>query len=95
MLRTDLLKGKIAERGTSQRQVAHAIGITEKTFYQKMKKDGFLRRETEEIRAHLKLSLVEFDTIFFYPGGAVIAPRTAATNTAPRRGRPPMLRPEG
>lgn len=37
MIDTQKLKGIIAEKGTSQRQVALAIGITEKTFYEKMK----------------------------------------------------------
>ena len=41
MIRTDLLRGRIAERGTSQRKVAGRLGITEKTFYQKMKRGLF------------------------------------------------------
>ena len=36
MINTQKLKGVIAEKGTSQRQVALAIGITEKTFYKKI-----------------------------------------------------------
>lgn len=37
MVRTDKLRGIIAERGKSQADVAIMIGITPKTFYEKMK----------------------------------------------------------
>ncbi|WP_300081861.1 DUF739 family protein [uncultured Thomasclavelia sp.] len=37
MIDTQKLKGIIAEKNTSQRQVAFALGMTEKTFYEKMK----------------------------------------------------------
>ena len=37
MIRTDALRGIIAEKGYSQTDVAKAIGITPKTFYEKMK----------------------------------------------------------
>ena len=37
MIDTQKLKGLIAQRNTSQRQVAFALGMTEKTFYEKMK----------------------------------------------------------
>lgn len=40
-MNTAKLKGIIAERGLSQREVAKAIGVTEKTFYAKMKKGVF------------------------------------------------------
>lgn len=40
MIAVDKLCGIIAERGMSQRQVAKSIGMTEKTFYDKMKKGG-------------------------------------------------------
>ena len=36
MINTQKLKIIIAEKGTSQRQIALAIGMTEKTFYKKM-----------------------------------------------------------
>lgn len=68
MFRPELLRGKISERGTSQRQLALAMGITEKTFYAKMKTDGFSRVEVEEVKNRLELSQSEFDTIFFYLG---------------------------
>ncbi len=40
-MNTAKLKGIIAEQGLSQREVAKAIGMTEKTFYTKMKKGVF------------------------------------------------------
>lgn len=41
MIRVDKLRGIIAENGMSQREVADLIGITPKTFYQKMKAGVF------------------------------------------------------
>lgn len=41
MIKTDKLKGLIAEKGYSQTEVAAKIGITPKTFYSKMKKGVF------------------------------------------------------
>lgn len=41
MVETSRLRGIIAERGYSQRQVAKYLGMTEKTFYTKMKKGSF------------------------------------------------------
>lgn len=43
------LRGVIAERGFSQRDVANAIGISEKTFYLKMKKGVFGTDEAEKM----------------------------------------------
>lgn len=37
MIRTDKLKGLIVEKGYSQTDIAKMIGITPKTFYEKMK----------------------------------------------------------
>lgn len=41
MVATDKLRGIIAERGLSQRKVAKELGISERTFYTKMKKGVF------------------------------------------------------
>lgn len=41
MIRTDELKGIIAKNGWSQSDVAGMIGITPKTFYEKMKNGVF------------------------------------------------------
>lgn len=44
---TNLLRGKIAEKGKSQLEIAKAIGITPKTFYNKMNKKVFGSDEIE------------------------------------------------
>jgi DNA-binding NtrC family response regulator len=49
MIRTDLLRGRIAQKGTSQRKLAMELGITEKTFYQKMKKGVFSSEEIYQL----------------------------------------------
>ena len=49
MVATDKLRGIIAERNMSQRQVAKAIGITEKTFYNKMQSGKFDSDEMEKM----------------------------------------------
>ena len=41
MINTDKLRGVIAERNLSQKDVAEAIGIAPKTFYEKMGKGVF------------------------------------------------------
>lgn len=55
MLAADKLRGIIAERGMSQRQVAKAIGMTEKTFYSKMKRGVFGTDEVDSMIALLKI----------------------------------------
>lgn len=49
MIATDKLRGIIAERGLSQRKVAEQMGMTEKTFYSKMKKGVFGTDEAEKL----------------------------------------------
>ncbi len=46
------LRGVIAEQGLSQRKVAEQLGMTEKTFYTKMKKGVF---DSTEISAMIEL----------------------------------------
>lgn len=41
MIRTDELRGIIAKNGLSQTDVAKMIGVTPKTFYEKMKNGVF------------------------------------------------------
>ena len=41
MIKTNELKGIIVKNGFTQKQVAKKIGITPKTFYEKMKKGVF------------------------------------------------------
>ncbi|MBQ6091629.1 MAG: DUF739 domain-containing protein [Lachnospiraceae bacterium] len=55
MIRTDKLRGIIAEKGVSQCDVAKAIGITEKTFYLKMKKGIFGSDEIEKMVDYLSI----------------------------------------
>lgn len=47
MIRTDKLRGILAERGMSQSDIAKIIGITPKTFYEKMQKGVFGSDEIE------------------------------------------------
>lgn len=49
MVATDKLRGIIAECGFSQRKVAKLIGMTEKTFYTKMKTGVFGTDEAEKM----------------------------------------------
>ena len=46
------LRGIISERGLSQRKVAQSIGVTEKTFYCKMKRGIF---DSDEIQQMIEL----------------------------------------
>lgn len=54
-MNTNKLRGAIAERGMSQRQVAAALGMTERTFYAKMKKGVFRTDEAERMIHLLKI----------------------------------------
>lgn len=47
MIRVDKLKGIIVENGLTQKKVAEMIGITPKTFYDKMSKGVFRSDEIE------------------------------------------------
>lgn len=55
MIRTDELRGIIAKNGKTQRDVATAIGVTEKTFYLKMKKGIFGSDEIEKMIDFLQI----------------------------------------
>lgn len=64
MIRTDKLRGIIAERGLTQTKVAEMIGITPKTFYEKMSKGVF---GSDEIEIMIdKLDIKNPIDIFFY-----------------------------
>lgn len=65
MVATDKLRGIIAERGMSQRQVANKLGITEKTFYAKMKKGSF---GTDEAEKMIHLLRIESPAEIFFAG---------------------------
>ena len=55
MINTDKLRGIISERGMTQPKVAKAIGITPKTFYDKMKKGVLSNTEIEALTELLKI----------------------------------------
>lgn len=55
MVDVDKLRGIIAERGMSQRKVAAALGMTEKTFYSKMKKGVFGTDDAERMIELLRI----------------------------------------
>lgn len=63
MIQTDLLRGKIAEKGYSQSKVAKMIGITPKTFLAKMKNGVF---NSNEIYAMIELLGIENPTEIFF-----------------------------
>lgn len=55
MIRTDKLRGIISERGLSQSSVARLIGITPKTFYDKMSRGVFGSDEIEIMIKELQI----------------------------------------
>ena len=55
MINVNVLKGKIAERGKTQTDVAKAIGIAPKTFYDKMSKGVFGSDEIEIMIDYLSI----------------------------------------
>lgn len=63
MIDTNELKGIIAKRGLYQTDVAKAIGITPKTFYEKMSKGIFGSDEIEIMISYLGIDNPE--AIFF------------------------------
>lgn len=67
MVDTKRLVGIIYERGLSQRKVAQSIGITEKTFYGKMKRGVF---DSDEIQQMIDmLDIQDPAGIFFAKAG--------------------------
>ncbi len=63
MVRTDLLRGLIAQKGLSQRKVAKKLGISEKTFYAKMKKGIF---DSNEMSAMINILDIKDPTAIFF-----------------------------
>ena len=64
MIRTDELRGIIAKNGYSQSDVAKMIGITPKTFYEKMKIGVF---GSDEIQIMInELHIKDPISIFFF-----------------------------
>lgn len=63
MIRTDKLRGIIAENGYSQMDVAKKIGITPKTFYEKMKNGVF---GSDEIQVMIDMLHIEDPVSIFF-----------------------------
>lgn len=55
MIDTNALRGKIIERGLTQAKMAEIIGITPKTFYEKMKRGVFGSDEIETMIQTLRI----------------------------------------
>ena len=66
MIRTDELRGVIAKNGLSQSDVAAKIGVTPKTFYEKMKNGVF--GSDENLIMIDELHLEDPMSIFFAKG---------------------------
>ena len=68
MVDTDKLRGAIAERGLSQRKVAFEIGLSETTFYSRMKTGKFSSTEMSnlikllDIKKPMEIFFAEFVT---------------------------------
>lgn len=63
MIKTDELRGIIAKNGYSQSDIAKMIGITPKTFYEKMRIGVF---GSDEIEVMIdKLNITDPNAIFF------------------------------
>ncbi len=63
LIRTDELRGIIAKNGLSQSKVAEAIGISPKTFYEKMKNGVF---GSNEIQIMINLLGIENPVEIFF-----------------------------
>lgn len=63
MIDTNKLKGLIVERGYSQTDIAKMLGITPKTFYERMNRGIFYSNEIEKMINILSIS--DPITIFF------------------------------
>lgn len=65
MIRTDLIRGKMAEKGYSQIAMAKILGITAKSFYNKMQKGVFRSDEMQKM-----IDVLEIENpvaVFFCP----------------------------
>lgn len=67
MTNISILRGKIAERNTTQEAVADKMGINRSTFYRKMKEGGkpFTVEEVQKLARALSLTSEEIMRIFF------------------------------
>ena len=67
MTNVSILRGKIAERNTTQEAIANAMGINRSTFYRKMKEEGkfFTIEEVQKMAKILSLNEGDIMKIFF------------------------------
>ncbi len=63
-MNVNALKGTIVERGYSQRQIAHHLGMSEKTFYSKMKKGIFGTDDVKKMMNILNIDKIRAADIF-------------------------------
>ena len=63
MIKTDELRGIIAKNNLSQAKVAEALGITPKTFYEKMKSGVF---GSDEIEVMIELLDIDDPVAIFF-----------------------------
>lgn len=66
MIKVDELRGIIAKNGYSQAAVAKEIGITSKTFYEKMARGVF---GSDEIEKMIKLLHIDDPSAVFFADG--------------------------
>lgn len=64
-INTNALRGKIAEHNLTQKDVADELGITPKTFYNKMKRGKFDSDEMLQLSVILNLNKSDAANIFF------------------------------
>lgn len=65
MIDTNKLNAAIAAKGLNKRKVAHMLGISETSMYQKMKKGIFGSNEIMQLIQLLDISECEIPKIFF------------------------------
>ena len=63
MIKTDELRGVIAKNNLSQAKVAEVLGITPKTFYEKMNRGVF---GSDEIEAMIRLLKIDDPVAIFF-----------------------------
>ena len=63
MIKTDELRGIIAKNNLSQAKVAEVLGITPKTFYEKMNRGVFV---SDEIEAMIRLLKIDDPVAIFF-----------------------------
>lgn len=63
LIRTDLLRGKIAEKGFTQSGMAKILGISGKSFYNKMQKGIF---KSDEIQKMIEVLDIDNPIAYFF-----------------------------